>query len=267
MNTSARSAYRRQVDDAVDALRRESDAAPPVAVVAEASVSSVLGNGAGTTRLPLQPESDADASGGEVVRLGALDGGPRIAQVRARRLCDGFTAKEAAFPVRVLAAWGVQAFVLVGTAAGLDESRPPVGVMLVSDHLNLQGDNPLTGGNEDDWGPRFPDMTAPYDSAWRAAVRAQQEDGEETREGVYAALPDAGAPSPAEQAMLRRAGADAAGAGLLPDVLAARHMNRRVLAAVVVGKTDPVTPGAEVRETLSVLVDTAVQQAGASEAA
>jgi purine-nucleoside phosphorylase len=221
---------RRQVEAEAEALRRRLDRVPSVAVIAEAGLPVLAGTLDAGTQHPFGEALDAPAvcraeGSEETLHVGTLEGAP-VALMQARSLRHGFTAQEAALSVRVLATLGARTFVLVGTAAGLRARLQPGAVMLVTDHLNLQGTNPLVGANEDDWGPRFPDMSAPYDADWRASVQEESA----SQQGVYAAVP--GSVTPAEQTMLRRMGADAVGAGIVPEVIAARHMGRRVLGAV-----------------------------------
>ena len=253
---------RQRVDRSAEAIRSELEQVPTVAVLVEAGkalFTDVLQEGVlqETARVPLDNASDAEA---EALRLGTLEGVP-AAVGRARSLAGGYTAQEVAFPVRVLASLGVRAFVLLGTAAGLTPRLRPADVMLLTDHLNLQGVNALAGANEDDWGPRFPDMTAPYDPEWRTSVQADAKDAA-FRQGIYAAVPGPAPATPAERKMLQRMGADAVGTSLVLEVLAARHMERRVLAAVAAAGEAAVEGKA--RETMTALVRAAAQTAEAS---
>jgi purine-nucleoside phosphorylase len=113
--------------------------------------------------------------------------------------------------------------------------------MLVSDHINLQGSNPLIGPNVDEWGPRFPDMSEAYDAGLRASARrVAAEAGIDLREGVYAAVPGPLLETPAEYRWLRRIGADAVGMSTVPEVIVARHMGVRCLAiSVITDECDP----------------------------
>jgi purine-nucleoside phosphorylase len=107
-------------------------------------------------------------------------------------------------------------------------------LMLLTDHINFQGQNPLVGPNVDDWGPRFPDMTEPYDPALRRTINdAAREDGISLRKGIYLALLGPNEETSAEHRMARRLGADAVGTGVVPEVIAARHMDVRVLALTI----------------------------------
>lgn len=261
----APSAYRQQVERAAEAVRREADRLPTLAVLVEAGQAPLGETLEDAVRLPLSgalhtAREDAED---DALYLGTLAGVP-VAVMQGRHLAGGYTAQEAAFPVRVGAALGVRGFVLLGTAAGLSPRLGAGDVMLITDHINLQGTTPLAGANEEAWGPRFPDMTAPYAADWRTAVQSRMKDTS-LCQGIYAAVAGPAPATPAEQRMLQRMGADAVGRGLVPEVLAARHMDCRVLAAVTVTRSkagdSPGTGRVEERgdATMTALVQAAVQ--------
>lgn len=229
------SILRQQVEAEADAIRREIETMPVVAVVAETSATWRPEVMAVEARLPFgrafEEAAGVKASGPESeerLLLGTVEDTP-VAWLPARLLHHGFSAHAAALPVRVLAALGIESFVLLGRAASLSQRLRGASLMLVTDHLNLQGTSPLTGANEDAWGLRFPDMSTPYDPSWRTDVL---ETSPALQQGVVGAV--SGPATPAERRMLQRMGADAVGAGLVPEVLSARHMDRRVLAAVAI---------------------------------
>jgi purine-nucleoside phosphorylase len=146
-------------------------------------------------------------------------------------LYEGFAPAEVVFPVRVLGLTGVKVVLLTCAAGGISPRAVPGSFMLFSDHLNLQGVNPLTGSHDARWGPRFVDMSESYDpelrhQARRAAARLRLK----CFEGVYAALLGPTYETPAEIQALRRLGADAVGMSTVPEVLAARQLGMRVLA-------------------------------------
>ena len=144
---------------------------------------------------------------------------------------EGHPADRVVFGVRALARWGCTHFVLTNAAGGVNASLEPGDLMLVTDHLNLMGWNPLTGENDDALGARFVDMTTAYDLELRAlAHEAAREGGVTLREGVYCALSGPVYETPAEVRMLRVLGADAVGMSTAPEVIALRHLGRRVVA-------------------------------------
>ena len=138
---------------------------------------------------------------------------------------EGHPLDAIVFGVRVLAKLGVQAVLLTNAAGGIRRSFAPGDLMVISDHLNLMGRNPLVGPNEDRFGPRFPDMTEAYSKEIRAQAHAAAADaGVSVHEGVYAALLGPTYETPAEIEMLRTLGADAVGMSTAPEVIALRHL-------------------------------------------
>jgi purine-nucleoside phosphorylase len=144
---------------------------------------------------------------------------------------EGYTARQAAFPVRVLARMGVRALVLTNAAGGINPRYEQGALVLISDHINLQGANPLTGANDPRLGPRFPDMSEAYSRAYRQiALQEGRRHKLELHEGVYAALAGPSYETAAEIRYLRAIGADLVGMSTVPEVIAARHMGLGVLA-------------------------------------
>jgi purine-nucleoside phosphorylase len=144
---------------------------------------------------------------------------------------EGHSPDRVVFAVRALARWGCESFVLTNAAGAVNTALEPGDLMLMIDHLNLMGWTPLTGANDDALGPRFPDMSVAYDVELRALAHdAARDQGFALREGVYGALPGPSYETPAEIRMLRVWGADAVGMSTVPEVLALRHLGRRVLA-------------------------------------
>jgi purine-nucleoside phosphorylase len=144
-------------------------------------------------------------------------------------LYEGHGMEAATFGVRLLARLGCRAVLLTNAAGGLNPTFVPGELMLISDHLNLMGANPLVGPNDPSVGPRFPDMTTAYDPWVRACAReAARQTGVLLREGVYAALLGPSYETPAEIRMLRTLGADAVGMSTVPEVIALRHQGVRV---------------------------------------
>ncbi|MEZ4362234.1 MAG: purine-nucleoside phosphorylase [Kofleriaceae bacterium] len=155
---------------------------------------------------------------------------PCVAMQGRAHLYEGHSAAVAAFPARVLIALGARTLIITNAAGGVNASWPPGTLMLISDHLDLLRDHPLRGPNDDQVGPRFPDMTNAYAPALRAlAKRVAAELGVELQEGVYAAMPGPTYETPAEVRMLRTLGADATGMSTVPEVIVANHMRARVL--------------------------------------
>ena len=144
-------------------------------------------------------------------------------------LYEGYTPAQAAFGVRVLGTLGVRTMVFTNAAGGINLALERGGLVLISDHINLQGSNPLVGPNDDSLGPRFPDMSEAYS---RAISRDREAGGRRDLgiplpEGVYAAMLGPSYETPAEIRFLRTIGADVVGMSTVPEVIAANHMGMR----------------------------------------
>ncbi|HEV7889842.1 MAG TPA: purine-nucleoside phosphorylase [Pyrinomonadaceae bacterium] len=158
-------------------------------------------------------------------------GGVGVAAMQGRfHFYEGYKLEEVTFPIRVLALAGASSLVLTNAAGGLNNSFEQGSLVLISDHLNLMGTNPLLGPNDARFGPRFPDMTEVYDREYQeAAVAEAHAMGIELRRGIYAALTGPSYETPAEIRMLRLLGADAVGMSTVPEAIVARQMGLRVL--------------------------------------
>ena len=180
-------------------------------------------------KIPHFPRSTAIGHAGQLV-LGTVEG-IAVAGMQGRvHLYEGYSAKQVAFPTRVFARMGVKAVILTNAAGGINFGYSAGALVVLRDHINLQGANPLIGPNDDRWGPRFPDMTRAYDPEFRRLV---SEEGKKRNlhlhEGVYLALAGPNYETPAEIHAFRALGADLVGMSTVPEVLAARHAGIRVL--------------------------------------
>jgi len=206
-------------------------------------VGLVLGSGlgafAGTLReptavdyrdIPHFPVSTAVGHAGRLVV--GLAGNVPVAVMQGRvHFYEGYSARDVVFPVRTLGLFGMKTLVLTNAAGGINRKLKARGLMLIRDHLNLQGSNPLLGPNDERFGPRFPDMTEAYSHELRAvARRVARRQKLRLFEGVYAAMHGPSYETPAEIRMLSKLGADAVGMSTVPEVIAANHMRLRVLA-------------------------------------
>ena len=206
------------------------------------SVAVVLGSGLGAFaselsasvdlpyhEIPGWPDSTAVGHAGKLVvgRLGELD----VAVMAGRaHLYEGYSPAQVTYGVRVLGSLGVRSIVFTNAAGGINLSLERGGLVLISDHINLQGVNPLVGPNEDAWGPRFPDMSDAYSVSFRnIAKQTAAELGIGVREGIYAAVLGPSYETPAEIRYLRTIGADVVGMSTVPEVIVARHMGIEVL--------------------------------------
>src|SRR5207244_2377378 len=168
----------------------------------------------------------APGHAGELV-VGTVSG-KEVAVMNGRmHYYEGYDIAEIAFPVRVFRAWGVRTMIITNACGGLNPAFKAGDLMVLSDHINFMGVNPLRGPNDDSLGPRFPDMVGTYTEGLRQL--AHSVDGD-LREGIYVAVAGPNFETPAELRMLRGFGADAVGMSTVPEVLVARHMGMDILA-------------------------------------
>jgi len=181
-------------------------------------------------QIPGFPHSTAIGHAGQLVIGKSGDVPVAVMQGRAH-LYEGYSAAEVAFPTRVLGRMGIRALVLTNAAGGINPAYGQGALVMLSDHINLQGQNPLMGANDERFGPRFPDMTYTYSKRFREiALDEAKKHSIAPHEGVYAALAGPSYETPAEIRYLRTIGADLVGMSTVPEAIAARHMGIEVLA-------------------------------------
>ena len=206
-------------------------------------IALVLGSGLGAfadaltdavrisyAQIPSFPRSTAIGHAGQLV-IGNSQGITVAAMQGRTHLYEGYSAKEVSFPIRVFARMGIKAVILTNAAGGINLKYSQGALVAIRDHINLQGQNPLVGPNDERFGPRFPDMTQAYSTAYREiAAAAAQKLGMTLHDGVYVALLGPSYETPAEIRYLRTIGADLVGMSTVAEVIAARHMGLKVLA-------------------------------------
>jgi len=180
--------------------------------------------------IPFFPRSTAVGHAGQMV-IGKV-GDVAVAAMQGRvHLYEGYSVKEVTFPIRVFGRMGVGALILTNAAGGINLEYKQGALVVITDHINLQGHNPLAGPNDDRFGSRFPDMTQAYSKAYRKiTLRTARRLGKTLHEGVYAGLLGPSYETPAEIRYLRTIGADLVGMSTIPEVIVARHMGLKVLA-------------------------------------
>jgi purine-nucleoside phosphorylase len=184
--------------------------------------------------IPHFPVSTVAGHRGRMI-FGMLCGRPVMSLQGRFHLYEGYSALDVTFPIRVMRALGARILVIVSAAGGLNPDFDAGDIMLIRDHINLSGENPLAGPNVDDWGPRFPEMTGAYDRELLSLARAAAAvAGGRVREGVYAGLKGSSLETPAEMFYLRAIGADAVGFSTVNEVIAAVHGGMRVLGFAII---------------------------------
>jgi purine-nucleoside phosphorylase len=182
------------------------------------------------TEIPAFPRSTATGHAGQLV-IGNAGAVPVAAMQGRVHLYEGYSAQQVAFPMRVFGRLGIRAAILTNAAGGINLNYQQGALVLIRDHINLQGDNPLVGPNDDHFGVRFPDMTRAYERSYRELAKQEAAKlGMTLHEGVYAALLGPSYETPAEINYLRTIGADLVGMSTAFEVIAARHMGIKVLA-------------------------------------
>jgi purine-nucleoside phosphorylase len=182
------------------------------------------------SEIPGWPRSTAAGHAGKLV-MGHIEGSPVIVLAGRAHLYEGYTAAQVTFGIRELHRRGVQGVVLTNAAGAINTQYHPGDLVLISDHINLLGSNPMTGPNDDALGPRFPDMSEAYSTEYRKIAKETARGlGFEMREGVYAAVSGPSYETPAEIRYLRTIGADLVGMSTVPETIVANHAGMKVLA-------------------------------------
>ncbi|OUM96837.1 MAG: purine-nucleoside phosphorylase [Thermobacillus sp. ZCTH02-B1] len=222
------------IREAADFIRSRAALVPEIALILGSGLGVLADHVEDAAVIPYRdiphfPLSTVEGHAGELV-VGRL-AGRNVVIMRGRfHMYEGYGPELTAFPVRVMKALGARTLVVTNAAGGINTSYRPGDLMLITDHLNLTGRNPLVGPNDDELGPRFPDMSEAYSRRLRAIAReTAREQGLELREGVYAGLLGPSYETPAEIRMLRALGADAVGMSTVAEVIAARHCGLDVL--------------------------------------
>lgn len=189
--------------------------------------------------IPFFPRSTVSSHQGRLI-IGLLNNVPVIILSGRFHYYEGYSTKEVTFPIRVLRALGIQTLIITNAAGGLNPLFLPGTIMVMRDHLNFLGENPLRGPNVDEWGPRFPDLSEPYDPVLVKAAL----DGADKRAikkvvtGTYACIPGPSLETPAETRWLREAGGDAVGMSTVPEVIVAIHGGMKVLGLSVIANVN-----------------------------
>jgi len=225
--------------ESVDFIRGKTSLRPQIALVLGSGLGAFADDLADRVVLPYSaiphfPVSSAEGHAGNLV-IGRV-GDVAVAAMQGRvHYYEGHTMLRITFPMRVFCRLGIKGVLLTNAAGGIGPKLKPGCLVVISDHINLQGTNALIGANEDRFGPRFPDMTEAYSKELRKLALAEgKRQGIDIFEGVYAAVPGPSYETPAEIRFLRTIGADVVGMSTVAEVLVARHCGMKVLAISVV---------------------------------
>lgn len=230
---------RKQIDETVRFIRTRTSAAPPIGII--------LGTGLGALakeivpdvvidygEIPHFPVSTVESHHGKLM-FGTLSGKPVVAMQGRFHYYEGYTLKQITFPVRVMKFLGVKTLLISNAAGALNPAFGRGDVMVMSDHINLLGDNPLIGPNDENLGPRFPDMSEPYSQKLIAlAEQIARELKIKIRKGVYVAMQGPNLETRSEYRFLRTIGADAVGMSTVPENIVAIHMGISVFGVSII---------------------------------
>lgn len=239
--------YREMVKEAADVIRGEDPNAPQLGIILGTGLGQLAEEIDVVASLPYEsiphfPVSTVESHKGRLL-LGTIGEVPVVAMQGRFHLYEGYSAQEITLPVRVMAELGIDALFISNAAGGMNPQYRRGDLMLITDHINLQGVNPLVGPNIEEWGPRFPDMSEPYDEGLRQQAEEIALDlGIKLQQGVYVAVTGPNLETRAEYRFLRAIGADVVGMSTVPEVIVARHMGLRVMSISVI--TDECFPDA-----------------------
>ena len=235
--------FRREVEDCAAFLRKRLPLLPDIVIqlgtglgeLAEALEDAVA---IPYAELPHFPASTVQSHGGNLVVGKIVGKGVAILQGRFHHY-EGYSARRVGFPMRVMSRLGAKTALITNASGSLNPDFQPGDLMLARDHINLLPDNPLRGPNVEEWGPRFPDCSAPYDAGLRERFRASAAAlNQPLREGVYICVPGPSLETPAETRFFRQIGADAIGMSSVPEVLTALHAGMRVAMLSVIANVN-----------------------------
>jgi purine-nucleoside phosphorylase len=238
--------YIHKVDETVSFLKEKTNRKPSVVIILGTGLGGLVESIEVDSLLPYEqiphfPRSTVEGHQGNLI-FGKLSG-KNVAVLQGRfHYYEGYSTRELTFPLRTLSLLGAENLVVTNAAGGLDTGFSPGTIMVIDDHLNFIGENPLRGENVDAWGPRFPDLSEPYDKKLIDITIQCAENLNLTNvtTGIYAAIPGPSLETPAETKFLRSAGADAVGMSSVPEVIVAKHAGMKVLGlSAVANVNDP----------------------------
>jgi purine-nucleoside phosphorylase len=239
-------AHKEQVEEAVAFLQSRLPVLPEVLIQLGTGLGNLVEAMESSISIPYEeipgfPHSTVTSHAGNLV-CGTLAGKPCAILQGRFHYYEGYSAREVGFPIRVLSLLGVQTAIITNASGGLNTTWSAGTLMTLKDHINQLPDNPLRGPNIDAWGPRFPDLSEPYDPALRKLARkaARKLAFPDVTEGTYICIPGPSLETPAETRMLKQCGADAVGMSSVPEIITALHGGLRVLGlSVVANVNDP----------------------------
>ena len=223
-----------RAEHAARIIRSRTTETPRIAIILGSGLGAFADDFENAVSIPYEditgfPRSTAEGHAGRLV-IGKIDQVPLMAMQGRVHFYEGYSLEQVTFPIRVFKLLGIKTLILTNASGGVNVQFSQGALMIISDHLNLLGDNPLRGPNDTRFGPRFPDMTAVYSPELQEIVIEEAKTlNVEVRRGIYAALAGPSYETPAEIHLMRTLGADAVGMSTVPEAIVARHMDLEVL--------------------------------------
>lgn len=238
--------YKNNVTETVDFLKSKIKKKPEVVIILGTGLGGLIDSMTIDTQIPYEeipnfPRSTVPGHNGNLI-CGSLSGKSAAVLQGRFHYYEGYSTRELAFPLRVLSLLGAEILVVTNAAGGLNTTYSPGTIMVIRDHINFIGENPLRGPNVEEWGPRFPDLSEPYDKNLIKTTMLCASNLHLTNvvTGVYVAIPGPSLETPAETRFLRMAGADGVGMSSVPEVIVAKHAGMKVLGlSAVANVNDP----------------------------
>lgn len=226
--------YKKMAEDAAEFVRSR--------FTSQAHIGILTGTGLGDIAAAVTPEAvlsyseiphfqnSTVVSHSAKLLAGTIGNKPAVAMQGRLHLYEGYTPNEVAFPIRVMQELGINLVIITNAAGGINPTFQQGDIMIIADHINLTGQNPLLGPNEDSWGQRFPDMSGAYDSSLiDLSVSVAESSDIAIQKGIYAGLLGPSLETPAEIRFLNTIGADAVGLSTIMEVIAAAHAGMKIL--------------------------------------
>jgi purine-nucleoside phosphorylase len=226
--------YVKKVEEAAEFLKRNIDIKPEIAIVLGSGLQGIADSltdskSISYDKIPNFPVSTAPGHKGELI-FGKIKNKNVMLMNGRFHYYEGYSMKEVTFPTRVMQELGIKTFIVTNAAGGMNPNFEKGKPCLITDHINFMGDNPLLGENNEDWGPRFPDMSEVYSKRLvDLAIKSAKKIGEPIFTGVYLGITGPTFETPAELKMMRNFGADLVGMSTVPEVIVARHAGMEIL--------------------------------------
>lgn len=254
-----------QIQETLAAIRNRTDFKPRTGIILGTGLGNLTSDIEQVAEIPYKElphfaTSTVQSHQGKLV-FGNLDRHPVVIMAGRLHYYEGWSMQQVTFPVRVMKMLGIEQLIITNASGGVNPHLQSGDIVVVRDHINLLPENPLRGENDERLGPRFPDMSVPYDPDLRSrALEIAKENNIRVLEGVYSAMQGPNLETPAEYVMLRQLGSDCTGMSSVPEVLVARHMDLRILMLSLV--TNVAFPPGVIKETS---VEDVIALAGAAE--